>query len=64
MSTTVKSHILDKASKEVEIVFMHKIVKKMEKYNIPHDLVINANQAPLKYVSAGRSTLASKNSKN
>ena len=36
----------------------------MERFNIPHELVINADQTPLKYVPVGRSTLASKNSKN
>ena len=64
MSTTAKFPIPDKARKEIEFVFMHKIVKKIEKYNIPHDLVIDADQTPLKYVPVGRSTLASKNSKN
>ena len=58
MSTTAKVPIPDKARKEIEFVFMHKIVKKIEKYNIPHDLVINADQTPLRYVPAGRSTLA------
>ena len=36
----------------------------MERFNIPHELVINADQTPLKYVPVGCSTLASKNSKN
>ena len=58
MSTIAKVPIPDKARKEIEFVFMHKIVKKIEKYNIPHDLVINADQTPLRYVPAGRSTLA------
>ena len=64
MSTTAKVPIPDKARKEIEFVFMHKIVKKIEKYNIPHDLVINADQTPLKYVPVDRCTLASRNSKN
>ena len=61
MSTTAKLPIPDKARKEIELVFMQKIVKKIEKYNIPHDLFINADQTPLKYVPVGRSKLASKN---
>ena len=64
MATTVKIPILDKARKEIEFVFMHKIVQKVEKHNIPHSLIINANQTPSKYVSAGRSTLAEKNVKD
>ena len=43
---------------------MQKIVKKIERYNIPYELVINADQTPLKYIPVGHSTLASKNSKN
>ena len=44
--------------------FMHKIVQKVEKHNIPHSLIINADQAPSKYVPVGRSTLAEKNEKD
>ena len=64
MSTTAKVPIPVKVKKKIEFVFMHKIVKKIEKYNIPHDLVINADQTPLKYVPVDRCTLASRNSKN
>ena len=64
MSTTAKVPIPDKARKEIEFVFMHKIVQKIEKHQIPHSLIINADQTPLKYVPVGRSTLAAKNSKN
>ena len=64
MSTTAKVPISDNVRKEIEFVFMHKIVKKIEKYDIPHDLVLNTDQTPLKYVPVGRSTLASKNLKN
>ena len=56
--------IPDKARKEIELVFMHKIVQKVEKHDIPHSLIINADQAPSKYVSVGRSTLAEKNVKD
>ena len=33
----------------------------MEKYNIPPELVINSDQTPSKYVTAGRTTMAAKN---
>ena len=42
---------------------MHKIVQKVEKYNIPHSLILNADQTPNKYVPTARYTLAEKNSK-
>ena len=43
MAITAKTPILDKARKEIELVFVHKIVQKVEKHNIPHSLIINAN---------------------
>ena len=46
MATTAKIPIPDKARKEIELVFMHKIVQKVEK----HNMIINADQTPLKYV--------------
>ena len=54
----------DKAHKEIELVFMHKVVQKVEKHNIPHSLIINAYQTPSKYIPVGRSTLAEKNIKD
>ena len=33
----------DKARKEIELVFMHKIIQKVEKHNIPHSLIIDAD---------------------
>ena len=64
MATTAKIPIPDKARKEIELVFMHKIVQKVEKHNIPHSLIINADQTPWKYVPVGRSTSAEKNVKD
>ena len=61
MATTAKVPIPDKARKEIELIFMHKIVQKVEKHNIPHSLIINADQTPSKYVPVGRSTLAENN---
>ena len=60
MATTAKIPIPDKAHKEIELVFTHKIVQKVEKHNIPHSLIINAYQTLSKYVPVGRSTLAEK----
>ena len=64
IATTVKVPIPEKARKDIEFVFMHIIVHKIEKYQIPHSLVLNADQTPLKYVPLGRSTLAQQNSKD
>ena len=64
MATTAKIPIPDKARKEIEFVFMHKIVNKVEKHNIPDSLIINADQTPSKYVPVGRTTLAKKNTKD
>ena len=64
MATTAKIPIPDKARKEIELDFRHKIVQKVEKRKILHSLIINADQTPLKYVPVGRSTLAEKNVKD
>lgn len=64
IATTAKIPIPDKARKEIEFVFMHKIVNKVEKYNIPDSLIINAEQTASKYVPVGRTTLAKKNTKD
>ena len=53
MPTTAKIPIPDKARKEIELAFMHKVVQKVEKHNIPHSLIINADQTPSKYVPVG-----------
>ena len=62
--TTSKVPIPDKARNEIELIFMHKIVQKVEKYNIPHSLILNADQTPSKYVPTPRYRLAEKNSKS
>ena len=64
MATTAKIPIPDKAHKEIELVFTHKIVQKVEKHNIPHSLIINAGQTSSKYVPVGRSASAEKNVKD
>ena len=63
MATAAKTPIPDKARKEIELVFMHKIVQKVVKHNIPHSMIISADQTPSKYVSVGGSTFAERNVK-
>ena len=43
---------------------MHKIVQKVEKYNIPHSPILHADQTPRKYVPTARYTLAEKKYKS
>ena len=64
MATTAKIPIPYKARKEIELVFKHKIVQKVENHNISHSLKIIADQTPSKYVPVVRSTLAEKNVKD
>ena len=52
--------ISDGARKEIEFLFLHDIESKVEKYNIPSALIINIDQAPLKYVPVGNETLAAR----
>ena len=61
--TTSKVPIPEKARKEIELRFMHKVVKKVEKHSIPHSLILNVDQTPSKYVPSARYTLAQRNSK-
>ena len=63
-STTSKIPIPDKARNEIELIFMHKIVQKVEKYNISLSLIVNADQTPSKYVPTARYTFAEKNFKS
>ena len=62
--TTSKVPISNKARNEIELIFMHEIVQKVEKYNIPHSQILNADQTPSKYVPTACYTLAEKNSKS
>ena len=63
MATAAKIPLPDKARKEIELVFMHKIVQKVGKHNIPHSMIISADQTPSKYVPVGGSTFAERNVK-
>ena len=59
-NTTCKVPIPDKARNETELIFIHKIVQKVEKYNIPHSLIFDADQTPSKYIPTARYALAEK----
>ena len=52
------------ARKEIEYLYLHNIVSKVEKYSIPSSLIINLDQTPTKYVPVGNSTLAKKGDSN
>ena len=64
VATTAKVPIPEKTRKEIELVFMHRIVQKVEKYSIPPSLIINIDQTPTKYVPVSKSTLAKKGTKH
>ena len=56
--TSSKVDIPDKARKEIQFLFLHEIVTKVEKHNIPPKLILNIDQTLLKYVPIGNETLA------
>ena len=56
-TTTGKVSIPEGAKKESELVFLHDIVGKIEKYEIPSSLVINLNQTQSKYIQCSRYTM-------
>ena len=56
--TSSKVDIPDGARKEIEFLFLHDVLSKVEKYKIPPALIINFDQTPLKYVPVGNETLS------
>ncbi|XP_057298835.1 uncharacterized protein LOC130629595 [Hydractinia symbiolongicarpus] len=50
MKTTSKVEITEGAKKECELLFLHDIVSTIEQHSIPHQLVMNLDQTPLKFV--------------
>ena len=60
--TTGKVEIPAGAKKEVELTFLHEIVNKVEKFQIPLSLVLNLDQTNSKYVSMGKTAMAGKGS--
>ena len=62
-ATTAKLELPPGTRKEVELVFYHQIVEKVEKHNIPESLTLNFDQTPSKNVPVSTTTLAKRNSK-
>ena len=56
--TFSKVGIPDKARREIKFLFLHEIVTKVEKHNIPPEHILNIDQTSLKYVPVGNETLA------
>ena len=52
-----KVDIPDRARMEIEFLFLHKIVTKVENHNITPKLILNIDQTTLKYVPVGNETL-------
>ena len=63
MQTTGKVEIPEGARKEAELLYLHNIVTIVEKYEIPHSLIMNLGQTPLKYIPEMNQTMAKQNSK-
>ena len=57
-ATTAKLELPPGTRKEVELVFYHQIVEKVEKHYIPDSLSLNFNQTPSKYVPVSTTTLS------
>ena len=64
MKTTGKVQIPEGARKEAEFLYLHKITTLIETFKIPHQLVLNLDQTPLKYVPAMNHTMAKRNTKS
>ena len=64
MRTAGKVEIPEGARKEAELLYLHNIVTIVEKYEIPHSLIMNLDQTPLKYIPAINHTLTKQNSKS
>ena len=52
------------ARKETELLYLLNIVTNVEKYEIPHSLIMNLDQTPLKYIPAMNQTMVKQNSKS
>ena len=58
--TSSKEGILDVAQKEIQLLYFHDIVSKVEKCDIPSALVVNINQTSLKYAPVGNEIMTAK----
>ena len=52
------------ARKDIEYLFHHNIATMVERHCIPHSVILNIDQTPLKYVSVGNFTLDKKEAKS
>ena len=59
---TGKLQIPAGAKKDAELIFLHEIVKNMEKFQILSSLMLTLDQTDSKYVSMGKTTMAEKGS--
>ena len=64
METTGKVETPEGTRKEAELLYLHNIVTIVKKNEIPHLLIMNLDQTPLKYLSAMNHTIAKQNSKS
>ena len=64
MKTTGKVKIPVGAQKEAELKFLHRIVKNVEKRQIPPSLTINFDQTPSNYVQVSSTTMDQKGESN
>ena len=64
MRTAGKVEIPEGARKEAELLYLHNIVTIVEKYEIPHSLIMTLDQTPLKFIPAMNHTMAKQNSKS
>ena len=60
METSSKVKIPEGTRREVEFLFHHEIVTTIKKHNIPGSMIINIDQAPLKYVPTSNFTVPEK----
>ena len=60
MRTTGEVEIPEGARKEAESLYLHNIVTTVDKYEIPHSLIMNLDQTPLKHIPAMNHTMAKK----
>ena len=64
MKTSAKVTIPDSARKELEYLFHYEIATMIETHNIPHSMITNIDQIPLRYLTVGNFTLTEKGGKS
>ncbi len=62
LGTTGRPPVPKEIFDECRLIFLQDISSKVTEYNIPPELVINADQTPSSYVSVGKQTMAKKGS--